>query len=588
MFFGVLPGCVLAVDVPVNFGSIQGTFDLITPTGFHYPASFGSFSIANSGFSTVSLGPYALSSFNVGGLENFPDIVFSGFNNSFSVPVSFQASGLELTELLIDWEPLPRFLAFRDFVFSPGIVNSPSFFDYVPLSMYVSGTLTVSFSDGTSKTISVSNVSANRLSFSAKKDNRTHMFNLASDNAFDMSTDNSFKMSSKAFDISGSNNLSISGGSVVAPVSGEVSGKASLPRSLTADIKASGTANFGSRGYTTLIRTQRFPGATDYQTDNSIAFNTAVSGNIEHYFNIYASRLLFSVLGGTINMERAVITFAEDTMLYISAILKNAKVDSFTLSKANFSAKNNNVSVLSGSSSVENSDVEALVEISRAEPFVTVSSFSFTGTLTSVRTRFDHPLDMSDLSFSFDSGTNMNPTRFNNGVSIIFYPYVTYGDKEGVLAHMASTLDGIYSALRFDLPLTIRRLLIPTEEEVSDVVEDAVEDIKNNAGGLGEAVKIVDTEFKEIQSAISSSKKAPVIFPAFDINIFGYQVTLWDDIDFAPFLNNELVRLIMTPAELMLMYILATLLVRHMYLMWVCITSGSSYFAFLKGLHSDL
>ena len=194
-------------------------------------------------------------------------------------------------------------------------------------------------------------------------------------------------------------------------------------------------------------------------------------------------------------MERAVITFAEDTMLSISAILKNAKVDSFTLSKANFSAKNNNVSVLSGSSSVENSDVEALVEISRAEPFVTVSSFSFTGTLTSVRTRFDHPLDMSDLSFSFDSGFNMNPTRFNNGVSIIFYPYVTYGDKEGVLAHMASTLDGIYSALRFDLPLTIRRLLIPTEEEVSDVVEDAVEDIKNNAGGLGEAVKIVDTEF---------------------------------------------------------------------------------------------
>lgn len=192
--------------------------------------------------------------------------------------------------------------------------------------MYVSGTLTVSFSDGTSKTISVSNVSANRLSFSAKKDNRTHMFNLASDNAFDMSTDNSFKMSSKAFDISGSNNLSISGGSVVAPVSGEVSGEASLPRSLTADIKASGTANFGSRGYTTLIRTQRFPGETDYQTDNSIAFNTAVSGNIEHYFNIYASRLLFSVLGGTINMERAVITFAEDTMLSISAILKMLKL----------------------------------------------------------------------------------------------------------------------------------------------------------------------------------------------------------------------------------------------------------------------
>ena len=73
---------------------------------------------------------------------------------------------------MIDWEPLPRFLAFRDFAFSSGVVNSPFFFDYVPFSMYVSGTLTVSFSDGTSKTISVSKVSANRLSFSAKKDNR--------------------------------------------------------------------------------------------------------------------------------------------------------------------------------------------------------------------------------------------------------------------------------------------------------------------------------------------------------------------------------------------------------------------------------
>lgn len=543
MFFGVLPGCVLAVDVPVNFGSIQGTFDLITPTGVRYPASFGGFSTANSGGPTVSLGPYAYSSFNVGGLENFPDIVFSGFNNRFSVPVSFQASGLELTELLIEWEPLPRFLAFRDFAFSSGVVNSPFFFDYVPLSMYASGALTVNFSDGTSKSIPLSNVSANRLSFSVKKDNSSNQYLLSSED-FNLSSDD---------DVGGLTIKSRSDNSSNLPTDevylGDLNirnGQASISgRDLSNNISVSGGSNIVGNLVTPA-------GAVNSST---FAINTAIRS-----FGLYG----FSIL----------LNFAD---------LSNILLYDVGSTTAGISVKNAHFSI------AEKGIIdEAPVTIIPASENVTVSGFSFTGTLTSVRTRFEHPLDMSDLSFSFDSGSNMNPTRFNNGVSIIFYPYVTYGDKEGVLAHMASTLDGIYSALRFDLPLTIRRLLIPTEEEVSDVVEEAVEDIKNNAGGLGEAVDIVDTEFKEIQAAISSSKKAPVIFPAFDINVFGYQVKLWDNIDFAPYLNNELVRLIMAPAELMLIYILATLLVRHMYLMWICITSGSSYFAFIKGLKSDL
>lgn len=543
MFFGVFPVCALAVDIPVNFGSIQGTFDLITPTGARYPASFGGFSIANSGGSTVSLGPYAHSSFNVGGLENFPDIIFSGFNNSFSVPVSFQVSGLELTELLIEWEPLPRFLAFRDFVFSGGVVNSPFFFDYVPLSMYASGALTVNFSDGTSKSIPLSNVSANRLSFSVKKDNSSNQYLLSSED-FNLSSDD--EVGGLTIKSRSDNSSNLPTDEVYLGDLNIRNGQASISgRDLSNNISVSGGSNIVGNLVT----------PTGAVNSSTFAINTAIRS-----FGLYG----FSIL----------LNFAD---------LSNILLYDVGSTTAGISVKNAHFSI------AEKGIIdEAPVTIIPASENVTVSGFSFTGTLTSVRTRFDHPLDMSDLSFSFDSGINMNPTRFNNGVSIIFYPYVTYGDKEGVLAHMASTLDGIYSALRFDLPLTIRRLLIPTEEEVSDVVEEAVEDIKNNAGGLGEAVDIVDTEFKEIQAAISSSKKAPVIFPAFDINVFGYQVKLWDNIDFAPYLNNELVRLIMAPAELMLIYILATLLVRHMYLMWICITSGSSYFAFIKGLKSDL
>ena len=390
MFFGVFPVCALAVDIPVNFGSIQGTFDLITPTGARYPASFGGFSIANSGGSTVSLGPYAHSSFNVGGLENFPDIIFSGFNNSFSVPVSFQVSGLELTELLIEWEPLPRFLAFRDFVFSGGVVNSPFFFDYVPLSMYASGALTVNFSDGTSKSIPLSNVSANRLSFSVKKDNSSNQYLLSSED-FNLSSDD--EVGGLTIKSRSDNSSNLPTDEVYLGDLNIRNGQASISgRDLSNNISVSGGSNIVGNLVT----------PTGAVNSSTFAINTAIRS-----FGLYG----FSIL----------LNFAD---------LSNILLYDVGSTTAGISVKNAHFSI------AEKGIIdEAPVTIIPASENVTVSGFSFTGTLTSVRTRFDHPLDMSDLSFSFDSGINMNPTRFNNGVSIIFYPYVTYGDKEGVLAH---------------------------------------------------------------------------------------------------------------------------------------------------------
>lgn len=626
-----------ADELPVTFGSVQGTFDLVTPVGVRYPTSFGGFSVNSSGEFSPSLGPYAASRFDIGELENFPDIKFSGFNNSFSVPVSFQASGLDLTELLISWDFNPRLLAYRWFAFTSGIVNSPAFFDYVPLSYIVSGSLVVNFSDGSSKTISISNVSTDRLSFSAKKDNRTNEyllssedFNLSAENAALLSeksslTSKSASLVSKNVDYTSRNavnsSTSVSLSTKVAMLSTDsaslsAEGKASFSSgdssaSLSGSLSArSGSADIFSSGVTNSISASSTRGTGYISTpEGSVGSNGALNSRINsfslsnvafrmssatlNYFSLNNISALVSIAvsSGDLFLSAATLSFIDGDFSFSKGSLYStgnffgqdgelsANAGEFGVSDASFSADDSEFSI--AEQGVINS---APVTLDKASDDVHVIGFSFSGTLTCVRTKFDHPLDMSDLSFSLESGTNMSPIRFSNGVAILFYPYVTYGDKESILAHISATLDGIYYALRFDIPLTLRRLIIPTTEEVSDVIEDAVDDIKNNAGGLGDAVTSVENDFSQFMIALSSGKPGSLKIPAAEVNVNGQKYKLWEEFDVAPYFQLAPIKSIVSYVVPILEFFVASYVIYQLYYLWISLLSGNSYFSFLKSL----
>lgn len=568
MFFGALPGSALAINENLFAPTAPSSINLFKTSG----SDVLSFRSHNSNIPVNDRSSVA----RMLGCDYFIEFTpanswsvvgpYKGLGSVFSVSYKTSKSNLNLQDLTFEWAPNPYFGLVRFY-------NNGSYgYDYSSAFYRVSGSAVVTFSDGSSETIPIS-VSNGPVSFSAKKDNRTNMFNLTSDNNFTLTSKDTASLSGS---------LSHSGGTINAPVSGQVSGTAQLPDELTVDIHAGGSASFGSRGATATLRTPNSPGSHNFAVDNTIEIQADPATGMpvgERYFNIWATRLYLSVQNGTIDMRDASIYFGASQAIALTASLVNAKVDSLTVTAAKASAV--------GTLVAPNSSVDSVVQISRHEPFVTVTGFSVDLTVSFPIQSFDRLLDVNNLSLSYPVGI---PPTSSWGSAFYYFDNLSFvwGSSESMLSHIAATLDGIYYTLRFDLPLQLRHLIIPTQEEVEDVVTGAVDEIKNNAGGLGEAVKIVDNEFKEIKDAISSSSATPVIFPAFDINIFGYQVKLWDNIDFAPYLDNELVRLVMAPAELMFIYKLASLLVRHFYLMWVCLTSGSSYFGFLKSLNSSL
>lgn len=559
-----MPGYALGVEIPITFGNISGNAEFVSPTGAHFVPSFSRFSDGSSSDFGAELGAYSGSFWNVGN-DDLSDFVFSGINNDFVIPISFSVSDLELQELLVDVDLNPRVMAFRLFIFTSGIVNSPAFFDYSNLQYRITGTWTVTFSDGTIVTQSFSNIQSSRLSFGVKKDNRTNMFDLTSDNAFNLT-------SKDIASLAGS--LSHSGGLINAPVSGQVSGTAQLPDELKADIHAGGTASFSTRGYSSVIKSLYTPsGGQHFQTDNQIEIQQNSTGMPigVRYFNIYASKLAISMLNGTLDVRDASIYFGVSQSISLTASLVDAKVDSLSVTSAKASAVGTLVS--------PNSSVDSVVQISRHEPFVTISSFSFSGHLILPRQKFERPLDMDNLSFSKESGTNMNASRFTNAVGFIIYPYVTYGDKEGVISHMASTLDGIYYALRYDLPLQLRHLIIPTEEEVKDVLEESFDNIAEEYPGAAGTITTIKGQFTDFNAAISGSSSRGLVLPGITVSIPGSdrKVKLWEDFDLLPYLQTGPARSLMYWVELMLKALIFIYLVRQAASMFISAVTGYSY-----------
>ena len=478
----------------------------------------------------------------VGSLDNQFEDIFPGsyvlvFRNSFpkefdslridNIPVNISHSGLELPDLSFSYPfnyQVAIFENYNNYVYSA-----------LPLSCYFAGSATVTFSDGSTSTIPL--FSHNSISFSAKKVNSSNQFLFSSED-FNLSANPDDKDSGLTFKSRSDNAQNM-------PTDELFLSNVIVKGARIENARSSGLNNsFNASGdFNNITIPQNVIRGTANLTTGAIS--ATASGRVG------LSLGQFSLSLAIMYVDRLILPEISSTTAGVS--VKNAEFE------------------IAGKAVID----EAPVTIVPASENVYITGFSVTGTI-----------NFKIVDYSSISSNSSLP--FLSCLLFLYNPVYTFGASENLLAHIAGTVDDIYFTLRYNIPLAIRHLLIPTQEEVKDVVDGAVDEIKNNAGGLGEAVDIVDKEFKEIQDAISSGSAIPVIFPAFDINIFGYQVKLWEDIDFAPYLDNELTRLVMTPAELMFTYILASLLVRHLYLMWISITSGSSYFGFIRGLNSDL
>lgn len=221
----------------------------------------------------------------------------------------------------------------------------------------------------------------------------------------------------------------------------------------------------------------------------------------------------------------------------------------------------------------------APVTIIPASDDVYITGFSFFGSLIIPRQKFERPLDMDDLSFSKDSGINMNPTRFTNAIGFIVYPYVSYADKEGVVARIASTLDSIYYTLRFDLPLQLRHLIIPTQEEVKDVLEESFDNIAEEYPGAAGTITTIKGQFADFNASISGSSTRGLVLPGITVSIPGSdeKVKLWEDFDLLPYLQTGPARSLMYWVELMLKALIFIYLVRQAASMFISAVTGYSY-----------
>lgn len=532
MFFGVLPGCALADD---GFFTVKPAHPIsvrLSDSDSGYPSELVNLSLSFSQSFNPSIGSFP----NTGTTGIFSDIgstfatwysrnnISSAYVTGIGSPFNFNLSFSQTFSDPIDNFSFSWYPASK-FFYGMYVADSFFYFDYVPAVCQISGNFTIYFSDGSSVVRSV--LSNQSLSFSIERD---------PSNQYIMSSDDFYLASD---DVTAPVNISIG--------------------SFTADMSATGVQFFSS-GYNTSLRTDQIPsngGNGPFTVNNRIEVsNQETSGG--HYFNMYATKLAFQCLSATLSSE--------------TVQFDNVNVNS----QANLDSIDIDHGIVD----------QSLVTLTPA-PDVLITGFSFSGQLTFPAQLFDHFFSESYLPF-YSSEVLPDPVTFSPLFAVSFNHVFTYGSDLSLFSSLVTDVKSIASFLRYDLPLQLRHLIIPTTEEVQDVITDASDDIKQNAGGLGQAWDMVDTEMHELQQAIGSGSATPVILPKLEFDCFGVEVKLWDDIDFAPYLQSDVVKLLMIPAELMAIYILANNLLRHFYLMYVCLTSGMSYGAFLRYLTSKV
>lgn len=471
----------------------------------------------------------------IGSLDNEFESVFPGlysliFRSSFpkefdslkfdNISVNISHSGLELSDLSFSYP----------FNYQVAIFENYDNYVYsaLPLSCYFEGSASVIFSDGSTSTYPL--FSYNSISFSAKKVNSSNQFLISSED-FNISANPEDKDSGLTFKSRSDDNSSN------LPHDEIYLGQLDIRSPRFLDMRSNATIIGGGSSDRIYLPTGVINATANLTTG---VVSGSVSGRVNG-LSLYGA----SFSSGSGSWSHIYIDEMDSTLAGVS--VKNAEFD------------------IAGKAVIDN----APVTIIPASEDVYITGFTVTGTISF------KIVDYS--SVSFDSSLPIISCLL-----FLYNPVYTFGASENLLSHITGTVDDIYFTLRYSLPLQIRHLLIPTQEEVKDVVDDAVDEIKNNAGGLGEAMDIVDTSFDTVTDAFTNSSASGFVLPALDVNINGTVYRIWEDYDFGPALRSQPVQQLTTFATTFLQALMVLYLINHLHVMWIALTSGCSYAGMLK------
>lgn len=445
--------------------------------------------------------------------------------DSGSISVNISHSGLELPDLSFSY---PLRVIF-------GYYNSTQLFD---ANFIFTGTATVNFSDGTSQSIPLSARSgfSPTISFSAKKVNSSNQFLISSED-FNLSANPDDKESGLTFKSRSDDNSSN------LPHDEIYLGQLDIRSPRFLDMRSEATILGGGSSDRISLPTGVINATANLTTG---VVSGSVSGRVNG-LSLYGA----SFSSGSGSWSHIYIDEMDSTLAGVS--VKNAEFD------------------IAGKAVIDN----APVTIIPASDDVYITGFSVTGTISLPAQNVVFP-DIGSASDS-DFGTLF----FASNCSY------TFGASENIVAHIAGTVDNIYYTLRYTLPLQLRHLIIPTQEEVEDVISDAVKNVEDNAGGLGEAVKISNNSFNTVTNAFKNSTASGIYIPSLSIPVSGKIVTLWENFDVGPYLRSDLVQTILGPAVLILKFAITLFMVRQLMNMWESLMSGCSYLGFLRYQEMD-
>lgn len=491
---------------------------------FHYFPGVTFFSGSNS----IHIDPEG-----VGSLGNQFEGIFPGsyvlvFRDSFpkefdslridDISVNISHSGLELPDLSFSYPfnyQVAVFENYNNYVYSAS-----------PLSCYFAGSATVTFSDGSTSTIPL--FSHNSISFSAKKVNSSNQFLISSED-FNLSANPDDKNSGLTFKSRSDNAQNIPTDELF--LSNVIVKGARIENARSSGLNNSFSAS-GDFNYITIPQNV-IRGTANLTTG---AISATASGRVG------LSLGNFSLSLAIMYVDRLILPEISSTTAGVS--VKNAEFE------------------IAGKAVID----EAPVTIVPASENVYITGFSVTGTI-----------NFKIVDYSSISSNSSLP--FFSCLLFLYNPVYTFGTSENLLAHIAGTLDGIYFTFRYDLPLQLRHLLIPTQEEVKDVLEESFDNIAEEYPSAAGTITTIKGQFADFNAAISGSSTRGLVLPGITVSIPGSdrKVKLWEDFDLLPYLQTGPARSLMYWVELMLKALIFIYLVRQAASMFISAITGYSY-----------
>lgn len=258
--------------------------------------------------------------------------------------------------------------------------------------------------------------------------------------------------------------------------------------------------------------------------------------------------------------------------------VSGSTIGTFSASLADISSVVSDIAISSGSFDLSKSNVsESVVELTPVSSnLVTISRVVFSGNIIFF-SNYQQPLYLPDGVDSLDF--------FYIGIARCF----ALNSSETVLGDIYSQIKSIGSYLRFDLPLQLRHLIIPTTEEVQDLFEDSLEDFKEKSPAAAGTIDTVQNSFDNFKVAISSSDTRGLTIPGISVSLPGSSssIKLWEDFDVMPYLNSQPVQMILVPAVLMLKALVFFFVVKQLFSMVMALINGFNYLQWIMSGHID-